>query len=47
MGAAAKSKQENTMHDQDLHALAAPIKTDVAVIPAPGGRPGVYLQSLS
>ena len=34
------------MHDQDLHALAAPIETDVAVIPAPGGRPGVYLQSI-
>ena len=34
------------MHDQDLHALAAPIETDVAVIPATGGRPGVYLQSI-
>ena len=34
------------MHDQDLHALAAPIETDVAVTPAPGGRPGSYLQSI-
>ena len=34
------------MHDQDLHALAAPIETDVAVTPAPGGRPGVYLQAI-
>ena len=34
------------MHDQDLHALAAPIETDVAVTPATGGRPGVYLQAI-
>lgn len=34
------------MHDQDLHALAAPIETDVDVVPATGGRPGAYLQAI-